>query len=53
MIGLDTNMQRMFKSDGIDFADCLIERIGHEAGCGTTMSFDVGAVKAAGLTLIA
>ena len=45
--------QRKFKSGGIDFADCLIERIGHEAGCSTTMSFDVGAVKAAGMTLIA
>ena len=45
--------QRKFKSGGIDFADCLIERIGHAAGCSTTLSFDTGAVKAAGMTLIA
>ena len=44
--------QRLFKSGGADFADCLIERIAHEAGCAATMTFDTGAVKSAGMTLI-
>ncbi len=44
--------QRRFKSGGADFADCLIERIAHDAGCSTTMTFDAGAVKSAGMTLI-
>jgi len=44
--------QRRFKSGG-DFADCLIERIAAEAGCASTMTFDAGAMKSAGMTLIA
>jgi predicted nucleic-acid-binding protein len=44
--------QRQFKSGGADFADCLIERIAHNAGCLKTMTFDTGAVKAAGMTLV-
>lgn len=44
--------QRRFKAGGADFADCLIERIAHDAGCATTMTFDVAAVKSAGMTLI-
>ncbi len=43
---------RRFKSGSADFADCLIERIAHGAGYTKTMSFDVAAVKSAGMTLI-
>lgn len=43
---------RRFSSGGADFADCLIESIARNAGCEATMTFDVGAVKAAGMTLI-
>ena len=44
--------QRAFNSSSADFADCLIERIAASAGCAKTMTFDVGAAKAAGMTLI-
>lgn len=43
---------KRFKSGGADFADCLIEAIARDAGCSETMTFDVGAVKAAGMTLV-
>jgi len=43
---------RVFRSGRADFADCLIERICHGAGCSATMSFDAGAVKTAGMTLL-
>jgi len=42
---------RVFKASSADFADCLIERTA-SAGCGRTMTFDVGAAKSAGMTLI-
>lgn len=45
--------QRRFAQGGADFADCLIERIARAQGCETTMTFDAGAVKAAGMTLVA
>lgn len=35
-----------------DFADCLIERSAAHAGCGQTVTLDVGAAKHAGMTLI-
>ena len=35
-----------------DFADALIERIAGAAGCASTVTFDAGAVKAAGMTLV-
>ena len=41
-----------FGSAGADFADALIERIAAAAGCGVTMTFDVGAARAAGMTLV-
>jgi predicted nucleic-acid-binding protein len=41
-----------FASGGADFADALIERTAAAAGCGTTMTFDQGAAKAAGMTLV-
>jgi predicted nucleic-acid-binding protein len=43
---------RVFKSTEADLADCLIERSADSAGCARTMTFDVGAAKAAGMTLI-
>jgi len=44
--------QRRFAKGGADFADCLIERIAQAHGCQTTMTFDTGAAKAAGMTLV-
>ena len=43
---------RVFKVDKADFADCLIERFAASAGCEKTVTFDVGAAKHAGMTLI-
>jgi AbrB family looped-hinge helix DNA binding protein len=44
--------QRKVGTSNADFADCLIERIAGDAGCSATMTFDVGAAKAAGMSLI-
>ena len=41
-----------FSSGGADFADALIERTAADAGCRATMTFDAGAAKAAGMTLV-
>lgn len=43
---------RVFKATSADFADCLIERAAASAGCDRTMTFDIGAAKVAGMTLI-
>lgn len=43
---------RVFGEGKTDFADCLIERSASGAGCAQTMTFDVGASKHAGMTLI-
>jgi predicted nucleic-acid-binding protein len=43
---------RVFGDGTADFADCLIERSAASAGCTQTMTFDVGASKHAGMTLI-
>ena len=43
---------RVFGQGKADFADCLIERSASGAGCDRTMTFDVGASKNAGMTLI-
>lgn len=43
---------RVFRSGKADFADCLIERSAHEAGCTHTATFDVGAAKDSGMQLI-
>jgi len=43
---------RVFGEGKADFADCLIERAAASAGCGQTMTFDVGASKYAGMTLL-
>ncbi len=44
---------RLFKASSADFADCLIAQAGAAAGCDRTMTFDMGAGKVAGMTLIA
>lgn len=43
---------KVFESGKADFADCLIERMAASAGCEQTMTFDLGAAKNAGMTLI-
>ncbi len=43
---------RVFAAGKADFADCLIERSASGAGCTQTMTFDVGASKHAGMTLV-
>jgi predicted nucleic-acid-binding protein len=43
---------RVFKATSADLADCLIECAGARAGCVCTMTFDTGAAKVAGMTLI-
>ena len=43
---------RVFQSANADFADCLIERSAAAAGCERTMTFDRGAVKGCGMTLV-
>ncbi|RQO49863.1 PIN domain-containing protein [Pseudomonas sp. KBW05] len=40
---------RRFTASKADFADCLIERCAHAAGCEYTATFDLNAVKAAGM----
>lgn len=42
-----------YSQAGADFADALIERIAAASGCTVTMTFDAGAAKAAGMTLVA
>jgi predicted nucleic-acid-binding protein len=41
-----------FKTTRSDFADCLIERTGHAAGCHHTVTFDRRAASAAGMKLL-
>jgi predicted nucleic-acid-binding protein len=43
---------KRYTANGADFADALIERLSAAAGCSTTMTFDAGAAKAAGMTLV-
>ncbi len=43
---------RVFKQNSADFADCLIELSAWSTGCERTMTFDAGAAKVAGMTLI-
>ncbi len=47
-----TQALHRFASSKADFADCLIERSGHTAGCGETVTFDVGASRSAGMGLL-
>jgi predicted nucleic-acid-binding protein len=37
---------------GGEFADCLIAELGHAAGCATTLTFDGGAARQSGMSLI-
>jgi predicted nucleic-acid-binding protein len=39
-------------ADGADFADALIAEIGRAAGCRTTVTFDRGAARRAGMSLL-
>jgi predicted nucleic-acid-binding protein len=43
---------RTFGRSTADFADCLIERLCHAAGCTRTMSFDSNASKSSGMVLV-
>lgn len=43
---------RTFQRTQADLADCLIERSAAAAGCARTMTFDRGAAKACGMTLV-
>ena len=40
---------RRFTTTKADFADCLIERCAHAAGCEYTATFDIDAAKATGM----
>lgn len=40
---------RRFTASNADFADCLIERCAHAAGCDYTATFDLSAAKSAGM----
>ncbi|WP_419794782.1 PIN domain-containing protein [Pseudomonas palleroniana] len=40
---------RRFTASKADFADCLIERCAHSAGCEYTATFDLDAAKATGM----
>ena len=43
---------RVYRRANADFADCLIERSAAAAGCERTMTFDRGAAKGCGMTLV-
>ena len=43
---------RVFAATKADFADCLIERIGHANTCLQTVTFDRAAAKGAGMHLL-
>ncbi len=43
---------RVYQRANADFADCLIERTASAAGCERTMTFDRGAAKGCGMTLV-
>lgn len=43
---------RRYASTNADFADCLIERLNHAAGCDHTATFDRNAAKSSGMLLL-
>ncbi len=43
---------RVFRKGKADFADCLIERSGYEAGCSHTATFDRATAKTCGMKII-
>ena len=45
-------LRRFQKTPQVDFADCLIERAAHAAGCTHMVTFDRKAAKGAGMKLI-
>lgn len=44
---------RKFMANKADFADCLIERCAHAAGCTYTATFDLNAIKTTGMKRLA
>lgn len=44
---------RKFMANKADFADCLIERCAHAAGCEYTATFDLDAIKTTGMKRLA
>jgi predicted nucleic-acid-binding protein len=44
---------RIFTQSGGDFADCLIQRCGHAAGCDETVTFDQRASRTAAMKFLA
>ncbi|MCD7038761.1 type II toxin-antitoxin system VapC family toxin [Pseudomonas sp. MAFF 311095] len=44
---------RKFVANKADFADCLIERCAHAAGCEYTATFDLNAIKTMGMKRLA
>jgi predicted nucleic-acid-binding protein len=50
-VAVSEALQR-FKAPKADFADCLIERVSHHAGCSHTATFDIAASKATGMVLL-
>ena len=44
---------RKFKDNNCDYADCLIERSAHMAGCDYVVTFDRKAAKGTGMKLLA
>jgi predicted nucleic-acid-binding protein len=43
---------RRFGNTNADFADCLVERVSHHAGCTHTVTFDFAASKSTGMVLL-
>jgi predicted nucleic-acid-binding protein len=41
-----------YEIEKVDFADCLIERLNHAAGCRETFTFDENAAQHAGMKLL-
>lgn len=44
---------RKFMANKADFADCLVERCAHTAGCTYTATFDLNAIKTTGMKRLA
>ena len=42
----------IYRKNTADFTDCIIERTGADAGCKSTLTFDVIAARDTGMTLI-
>jgi len=43
---------RLYRTTAADMADCLIERLGADDGCETTLTFDTRAARDTGMTLL-